>query len=182
MLPPKFSKLLQIVFSWIVASVLLFQHDLCSSVFIMFAWLLPWIAAAALGALAVDAVIWRLKHRAGRHYIGALLLAIILGPSLPWTNIPFCWVSAAQKLVRSEAEYEKLVADVAAGLRPAAVYMIDVGPPLRIAFAWGGVADNWFGVVHDTSRSIGSAERDVLGGQLTRIMHLWGPWFYVEFT
>lgn len=60
--------------------------------------------------------------------------------------------------------------------------MVDGGPPQRVAFLWGGVSDNWFGVVHDASASMGSAPTEVFGGRLVQVTHLWGPWFYVAFT
>jgi hypothetical protein len=182
MLSPILSKRLQMLSAGLVGVMLVFQHDLCQGVLIMFAWLFPGVVALVFGGLAVDAVVWRIRNRSGRHYIGALLLAAALGPALPFTNIPFCWVSAAQKLARNESQYDRLVRDVVSGRHPEAVYMVEAGPPLRIVFLWGGVADNWFGVVHDESASIETAGPEALGGQLTRVMHLWGPWFYVALT
>lgn len=36
-------------------------------------------------------------------------------------------------------------------------YLVDKGPPVRVAFVWGGVIGNWYGVVHDPTGAVESA-------------------------
>lgn len=182
MLPPAISVWMQALLAGAVAGALCFQHDLLGGSSIMVAHFLYGAVALCAGALAVDAVLWRLRHRARRHYISALALAAAIGPLFPWANAPFCWLSAAQKLSRNEKDYERCVREVQLGGSPREVYMVDAGPPQRIAFLWGGISDNWFGVVHDASGSMGMAPQEVLGGRLVQVIHLWGPWFYAAFT
>jgi len=76
---------------------------------------------------------------------------------------------------------------------------VDPGPPLRVAFSWGGVIDNWHGIVHDPSGEVLKASRfkadwsnwgdpelrdvkSLFGGDMRSARHLWGHWYYCTFT
>ncbi len=75
----------------------------------------------------------------------------------------------------------------------------DEGPPVRVAFSWGGIIDNWHGIVYDPTGEVLKAsefKRDwsnwndpklhevkkLFGGDMTSAKHLWGPWYYCTFT
>lgn len=66
-------------------------------------------------------------------------------------------------------------------------YQVELGPT-RVAFPWpGGIIDNWFGVVHDPSGGVTRAPhdasiRELFGGDLIGVRHLWGPWYLCSFT
>ncbi len=77
--------------------------------------------------------------------------------------------------------------------------IIDEGPPVRVAFSWGGIIDNWHGIVYDPTGEVLKAnqfKRDwsnwndpnlhavkkLFDGDMTSATHLWGPWYYCTFT
>lgn len=105
---------------------------------------------------------------------------------------------------RLQSQYEQQVAeilqlpDVEAEGRKGSV-IVDLGPPRRIAFSWGGIIDNWTGIVYDPSGEVLKAQnfkedwsnwddpslqhvRRLFGGDLRSAWHLWGPWYYCAFT
>jgi len=67
---------------------------------------------------------------------------------------------------------------------------VEPGPPLRVAFSWGGLLDNWTGIVHDPGGEVlaaNNAERTseityLFGGTLIHARHVWGPWYFCAFT
>jgi len=184
MLDERSSKGMQLMLVIAVAIGLLFQCDLSSGMGIC---LLPFAYLAGFGCaclLALDALITKLRRKPAPHLKTALLLAIVLalGPAFPWVNVPFCWLSAAHKLLRNQSHYTELVQRAEAGRAVPEFYLTEKGPPALYSVCWGGIADNWYGVVHDRSQTFADAPRDVLGGALVRQLHLWGPWYYVQFT
>jgi hypothetical protein len=77
--------------------------------------------------------------------------------------------------------------------------IIDEGPPIRIAFSWGGIVDNWHGIVYDPTGAVLKASefkgdwsnwnsptlakvKKLFDGDMTSARHLWGPWYYCTFT
>jgi hypothetical protein len=107
------------------------------------------------------------------------------------------------KFWREKANYECIVSGLAAGAdhsifdHPIAV---DPGPPQRVAFSWGGILDNWVGVVYDPTGEVMKANildtktwsnRDdpdyvsaagLFGGTLIRARHFEGNWYLCWFT
>lgn len=67
-----------------------------------------------------------------------------------------------------ERAYERIVVDAKAGRLTSdrngrgsiegMDYILDRGPPVRIAFVWGGILDNWIGVVYDETDAVKSAQ------------------------
>lgn len=107
------------------------------------------------------------------------------------------------KLWREKERYQSVVARIAAGADDSNLgypVTVDSGPPLRIAFSWGGILDNWRGVVYDPSGEVMKANildmttwsnRDdpgyasvagLFGGTLIRAQHLEGDWYLCWFT
>lgn len=77
-------------------------------------------------------------------------------------------------------------------------YVVDLGPPLRIAFPQpGGIIDNWEAVIYDPSGAVGQARgwagaagefsappavRELFGGDLLACRHIEGPYYRCWFT
>jgi len=67
---------------------------------------------------------------------------------------------------------------------------VEPGPPLRVAFSWGGLLDNWTGIVHDPGGEVLAANNPecpseitlLFGGCLIHARHIWGPWYFCAFT
>lgn len=109
---------------------------------------------------------------------------------------------------RLRGRYEAIVAELghrptlaegqqwASGIR----YVVEPGPPLRVAFPWpGGIVDNWCGVVFDPSGLVLKARqfkpdlsnfddpalrevRRLFGGDLRSCKPLGGDWYFCCFT
>lgn len=107
------------------------------------------------------------------------------------------------KFWRNMEHYQSVVDQISAGADKSAIdnpITIDPGPPQRIAFSWGGLLDNWRGVVHDPSGEVMKANildrttwsnRDdtdyasvsgLFGGTLIKAQHLTGDWYLCWFT
>lgn len=78
-------------------------------------------------------------------------------------------------------------------------YHIDEGPPVRVAFPWGGIIDNWVGIVYDPSGEVERANafkkdwsnwgdpelkhvKRLFGGDLRGARQLKKHWYYCSFT
>ena len=191
MLTERKSKRLQASIAIPVALALLVQHDVLIF-YSLFLCLLLWplVLVAVVGAwlLALEALVAKLRRKPASHLWTALLLALCLGPAFPWVNRPFDWIAAAHKLLRNEAEYTELIREVESRPVEDGVYVrdhmlhVELGPPRRYYFCWGGLADNTIGVIHDASRTLGLDDVDVFGGDLIDVTHLWGPWYLAAFT
>jgi len=104
------------------------------------------------------------------------------------------------RFLRLKSEYAGIVEQLEAGtietrgVCDGISYQSEAGPELRIAFGWGGLIDNWYGVVYDpTGLVIRSNEflsdwpnwqapdlaqvKGLFGGDLRRAQHLGGHWF-----
>lgn len=78
-------------------------------------------------------------------------------------------------------------------------YCIDLGPPIRLAFVWGGLLDNWYGIVYDPTGKVLEATRSEISrfgrndpsrasvknffsSGLISAEHLTGPWYFCDFN
>ena len=107
------------------------------------------------------------------------------------------------KFWREKTHYQSVVAKVVASEdNPEFNHpiIVDSGPPLRVAFSWGGILDNWRGIVYDPTGEVMKANiLDVntwsnrndpdyasvarfFGGTLIRAQHLEGDWYLCWFT
>ena len=73
---------------------------------------------------------------------------------------------------------------------------VDPGPPIRVAFVWDGIIDNWYGPVYDPSGKVLEANKfksnwddpsladikKLFGGDMVGCRHLTGPWYFCSFT
>lgn len=138
----------------------------------------------ALG-LVLDAWVSRLRGLATPHLKSVWIpvaFLLVAGVS-PGFRAPFLRLGAGLRFAKHQAEYEAAVARAkSSGQGDASMYLWEDSPRPLYAFVWDGMADNWCGIVHDEAEEFATAPRDVFGGSLIGRVHLWGPWYYVEFT
>jgi hypothetical protein len=69
-------------------------------------------------------------------------------------------------------------------------YIVDVGPPIRLAFPKDGIIDNWRGVVYDPTDVVARAQgfsapaeiTALFGGDLVSCRHLYRHYYFCGFT
>jgi hypothetical protein len=135
--------------------------------------------------LLLDAGLSQVRNRPSAHIKTAWIpLALQLALwFVPPVSSAFLWIGAAPRLSQHLEEYEAAIARAQSGAAPEQpIYLLDTEPRPLYAFSWGGFTDNWCGVVHDEARAFDAEPTTVLGGDLISRVHLWGPWYYVEFT
>jgi hypothetical protein len=152
----------------------------------MLAWLGWLIGAVVLACLTLMVAIQATHPR--RVFI-SLCVLIVSGATMQ------IWGGQCTRYLRFrllKPSYEKQVLS----LPPAQVhqFMREPGPPERTAFPWpGGLLDNWRGVVYDPSNELDAlvrkprAPRDhparrFFGGDIIKVEHLEGPWYFCWFT
>lgn len=111
-------------------------------------------------------------------------------------------MSQLARFYAMKPRYQAIVGSIERGATPAAGtrYIVEAGPPLRVAFPWpGGLLDNWCGVVYDPSglvlkvrdlrpdlSNLGDPTlrevRTLFGGDIRRCEPLGGPWYFCCFT
>jgi hypothetical protein len=141
------------------------------------------------------------RHRTGRLRCLAIVLVVAGLAALMWTT-PTGKVAATYfRLWQNESTYQEIVNQLTddPAAEVAARTEVDPGPPLRIAFSWGGIIDNWHGIVHDPSGEVLKARqfksdwsnwddpelrpiKYLFGGDMRSARHLWGHWYYCTFT
>lgn len=186
--------------AWMLATVahFAFYHDEPLGIFTP---LLGGVLALAAVGLCASAVVAGLKGRSAKPLAIAVLVAAVAATG--WRTPVGTTFGARCKLWRGKARYEAVVAEVAAGADAAAFdlpVIVDPGPPIRVAFSWGGILDNWRGLIHDPTGEVMKANlldrknwsnRDdpeyaavsgFFGGTLVRSRHLGGAWYLCWFT
>ena len=121
------------------------------------------------------------RRRGYMHFVTAIVLAIAIGPAIFYTSIPFRWASAALRLSFQESEYLGLIGRAEAGEAVPAFYITQEEPHRRYSFFWGDLLGDWWGIVHDKSRTFPADSEESFGGRLGMSLHLWGPWYYVSY-
>lgn len=138
------------------------------------------IALVAVG-LIVDSFVALCRKSRGRHSISAIAVIVLLVVTGPLISSPFQLVSARIRLSQNKARYLELIRRAEGGQTPRGFYLTQDTPMKRYSFLWGGVADSWFGVVHDETRTFPeNSERD-FGPDNPKVLHLDGPWYYVVY-
>ena len=164
----------------------------------------PLLGGALLFAcipLAVSAAIVGIKEKTRMLFAVAILVVSVT--IVGWLTPVGKTFGARCKLWREKAYYQSVVAKVVASADDSEFnhpIIVDSGPPLRVAFSWGGILDNWRGVVHDPTGEVMKANildtktwsnRDdpdyasvagFFGGTLIRAQHLEGDWYLCWFT
>jgi hypothetical protein len=151
--------------------------------------------------LVVAAVIIGIKGK-----LRGLLVAPVLVVAVAivgWASPLGTTFGAHCKFWRGKAYYQSVVAELAAGADDSAFehpINIDPGPPRRVAFSWGGILDNWRGIVYDPTGEVMKANildtqswsnrndpdyasvAGLFGGTLIRARHLEGNWYLCWFS
>lgn len=162
-------------------------------------WMLALIPPALCVIAALLTVVWRLvrsQYGAAAILGGAIVLVAVLAG--PVKRASSTWMIAL-RFKQMRKDFDVVVLREAAGLpnpgEPRVRYLVERGPPLRVAFpSPGGVGDNWCGVVFDSSRAVMSVNgfgwsdprltpfKKLFGGDMFACQHLDGPYYHCCFT
>ncbi|HCU24682.1 MAG TPA: hypothetical protein DF383_06675 [Deltaproteobacteria bacterium] len=118
---------------------------------------------ALIGCGIFAAVAWGARHRSGRALAlrnaavlvvgGALFLPLASLGDYITEKVRFSWKRSSYERVVSWVSHQPLQNGRSAD--GPVKYILDPGPPPRVAFPWpGGTIDNWCGVVHDPSGEV----------------------------
>jgi hypothetical protein len=200
-------KVLQIVSS--VWFGVLFMHCLFSYEIQIALWILdlPVVAFLGLAGLAL-AVVWAVVAcRKPQPLRSVLLCAACLIATGVFLFTPYGTLLGTYfRFYRHLEHYEAVVAQISQAdigtlteRQQSQEYIIDKGPPVRIAFVWHVMIDNWIGIVYDPSGEVMRAnvfKRDwsnwkdpqlrpvkaLFGGDLYMTRKLWKDWYCCWFT
>jgi hypothetical protein len=164
------------------------------------------LALFFLGAILI--VSWGYTAKKTQRYIApGIAVAFIVGCGFGFVYLPDD-VSWKAKFYRHKRSYEARVAEVYQ-MSPQQLQnlvqenkaeikykdcSIDLGPPIRVAFVWDGIIDNWYGVMYDPSdtvRQVNEKEwndpsygelKNIFGGDLVSVKHIEGHWYFCSFT
>lgn len=161
---------------------------------------------ALLGAAIVLACLWGGVRRGwtrARLSAAALLIlgAIIVGETGPRITAAASARSFEYRFLQMAPTYQRVAGELSReprvprrGNRNGVDFVVDSGPPRRIAFPQpGGVTDNWVGVVYDPSSALRAASRQggrpvppelerLFGGRLTGCTPIRGHFYRCSFT
>ena len=180
-----------------VAFRFLFYHEINDNLWV-FSWLVDGVLVLGGAILAIALLCLKQRKAIGI----ALAMVVVIG--LAWFS-PIGWKTGTLfRMWRLESTYEKEIVRIMAlddeALESFETFAeIEPGPPRRIAFSWGGIIDNWSGIVYDPSGEVLKAQqfkddwsnwddpelsaiKSLFGGDLRNARHLWGPWYYCFFT
>lgn len=132
-------------------------------------------------ALPIDAALHLLLKRTAPHLKTAWIPAAFLFVSLASYQFraPFLWCGATLRLEFQRDEYEKAIVGAPSEAR---LYFHETSPRPLYSFVWEGITDNMSSIVHDEAEDFSALPRNVLGAWAVYRLHLWGPWYYVEFS
>lgn len=185
---------------WLLLTVAYFAYYY-DNLLSIFTPLLGWALLLACVPLAIAAAMVGIKgnSRMPLAVAGLVITVAIVG----WLTPAGKSFGAHCKLWREKAHYQSVITRLAAGADDSASdhpIAVDPGPPRRVAFSWGGILDNWVGVVYDPTGEVMKADildtetwsnRDDpdyasvagwFGGSLIRAKHLEGNWYLCWFT
>lgn len=177
---------------WLVGTLLLlvFHQDLI--------WVL--IGAVVVPASAIVLLIGAIR-RVRRSPIASIVFVLIISSMLVF--VPTSGLSWGERtrfdLMRPsyERRLQQIISAHEHGARGNANrpdYIIDRGPPVRVAFMWqSGVIDNWVGLVYDPTGVVMRANgsdgdiglgpvRKLFGGDIVASRHLQDHWYLCSFT
>ena len=107
-----------------------------------------------------------------RTQLSVLCVVAVLATWCVWVYAPVRDLGLAIRFGLEQAQYAAAIADLTSGREPACAAakacQYDAGPPRRLAFSWGGVIDNWAGIIYDPTGDIQDVQRNrgVFGGDL----------------
>ena len=125
-----------------------------------------------------------------------ILVAILAGIHFS----PVRFTGVYMRFFIEKGAYTRTIENIRAGREPSErKYILGTQAPLRVAFPWYGAADNWFGICYDPTGLVMNAnilKRDysnandpdyrkaagLYGGGLRDAIHIWGDWYFCNFT
>ena len=152
-------------------------------------------------ALVISGVIVAIKSKTRIPIVTAVIVAVVAITG--WFTPLGKTMGAHCKLWREKEYYESVIAEVGKGndeSKPDFPVLVDTGSAVRVAFSWGGILDNWRGIVHDPTGEVMKANildlktwenrndpdyasvSMLFGGTLIRAQHLGGDWYLCWFT
>jgi hypothetical protein len=184
----------------------IFHHDLIINL-----WIFVWVVDAFIIGLAVISIFQLIiAIRRKRHpRLGILLAALIVSGSLSYGTDLLKDLGLQLRFYRLKQEYSEIVAMLQSGsisqkgTHHGIPYQSENEPEFRVSFSWGGIIDNWYGVIYDPSGKImrcnesepsllplqsSSDEKElhqirmIFGGVLYKAEHLGDHWYLGWFT
>lgn len=142
------------------------------------------LLTGAVGAIWSGFDTFRTRSWASFHGVVIVFCAATI-----WFVLPTNYIGA---YIRARAEsngYEETIRQAQAGEAVSCddrLYscMVDEGPPVRVAFVWGGILDNWVGAIYDPHHVILDAKRyeKLFGGDMLGCERLWDSYYFCGFT
>lgn len=171
----------------------IFWFDFIGTVSIFFAPLIEWPLKASLLAVLSLLLLRSIRPTPSAPLVFIVLLASVL--AVVFSLHGYHW-GARLRLLLHEQEYQSVVTQVRStqpttdaefSYKDGLAYIVDKGPPLRVAFPWpGGILDNWCGAVYDPSGYVLNSDlrdvRGLFGGDIVHCSALGGAWSLCCFT
>lgn len=153
------------------------------------------------GLIAVGNLLYHLRTRMRPSAMGLAVITALA--SVAYTTDILSDFGIHRRLWFSRAAYDEIVTRVEAGeprtVRGIRPYAVDRGSPMRLAFVWFGISDNWVGAVYDPTGLVMQSNllepdlsnwsdpevtraRRLLGGDMIWARHIDGPWYLCGFT
>ncbi len=194
----------RVLWCWTMAGLVLALTNRLWSEYLWILSFVPPLLWCGVGVVVLGCLLWSARARDGRHLaLGRALVVVVAVASyvpLSWLGryatdrIRFEWQRPAyDRIVRSLSSPHEVAHLEADGLD----YIVDPGPPVRVAFVWpGGITDNWCGAVYDPTAGVlrvnqlprwteqwrHAAETQLFGGDMTSCRVLREPYFLCCFT
>lgn len=153
----------RVVAAWVLLGVALALSSRVAEEYLWIMSTVPVLAWGVAGLVIVALLLWQAcdqERRAAAIRHGAVMAGTV-ALFVPLADVG-SWLTERLRFLHERPHYERLVAkanahpptgpyNTDAGLD----YVVDSGPPVRVAFPWpGGIIDNWCGVVHDSSAEV----------------------------
>jgi hypothetical protein len=149
--------------AWVACGVLIALTSRVAAERFWILSLVPLLMWAVVGGGLAVYYLWRARRPDRRRMALSRAAVVLIGFALfaPGARLGR-WLTESYRFDRERPTYDRIVAGLdtsAAYIGPRSAngvtYLVDPGPPTRVAFIWpGGVIDNWCGVVHDPSGEV----------------------------
>ena len=195
--------------AWLAAGVALafFDRPLWDALWLVGVAML-WLLYAAVGACLFVALFY--AGIAGRDRVALISAAgFVAGGVALWFAMPLISSQGdafvfRYRFLRNRPAYDRIVEQASHeqlgqsdGQRDGVLYVLDAGPPVRVAFPQpGGIIDNWEGVIHDPTHALRELKgwdgpgfltsrlelRKLFGGDIIACQHVEDAYYRCWFT
>ncbi|MCP3869059.1 MAG: hypothetical protein GY703_13345 [Gammaproteobacteria bacterium] len=138
------------------------------------------------GIVAVIGTLVQFVRR--RDQLATLCLLGVVIVWLMWVLLPTRQLGMQTRFWMEKTTYDESVAQLKADkvidCLVADTCKIDPGPPKRLVFSWGGIIDNWIGVVFDPTDGVAQPDRHkgLFGGDLVSCQRMTENYYICSFT